>query len=73
MSQPLVLSTEEIEQITGLVRPAAQERFFRQVLRIPVFRNAQNRVIVFRSQIDPQSDRPTAAPVPDFEAMDHVA
>lgn len=69
----LLLSEQEIKQITGLVQPAAQERFLREKFGVQASRNAANRVIVFRSQIDPNHNQPAAAPLPDFAAMDDVA
>lgn len=68
-----IWSQDEVREITGLTQPAAQERFLRDRLHIPAFRNAANRVIVFKKNAAPAAAAEVAAPVPDFEAMDSVA
>ncbi len=69
----MFLSEEEVQFMTGLIRPAAQVRFLCDKLGIPAYKNAANQVVVYRAWIDQFADRPDSTPpLPDFEAMSNV-
>lgn len=68
----LTLSEAEIRHITGLVQPAAQERFLREEKGIPAYRNRANEVVVFRADVAGQPAPARRRRGPDLDWLDRT-